>query len=380
MIIGIPKEITQTEKRVASTPETVKKLTSLGLKVIVEKEAGLNSSILDKDYISAGAEIIDNAASLFEKADIVFKVAPPALNEKINKHEADLLKKDSILVSFLNPFINVDLVKKLANNNISSIAIDMVPRIARAQKLDALSSQGNIAGYKAVIMAANAYGRMMPLMMTAAGTVSPAKVLVIGAGVAGLQAIATAKRLGAVVEAFDTRIEVKEQVESLGGKFISLDLGGSKQDAGGYAKELSKEEHSKEEALIDTHARNSDIIITTAQIPGKTSPVLIKEETVKNMRQGSIIVDLAAEGGGNCAITEKGKEVKKYGVTIIGYLNIPSIMASQASEFYSRNVFNLFAEIFDKKEGRVMLNTEDEIIKGSLITHKGEIVHPKIKQ
>ncbi len=376
MQIGIPKEIIDFESRVAATPETVKRWVESGLSVSVEKGAGEASYILDQDYEKVGARIEADVTSLYGNSDLIFKVQKPSENKIISKHEIDLFKDGSFLISFLQPLINAELVQGLASRNIHSFAMDMVPRIARAQKLDALSSQANVAGYKAVLLAANSLGKMMPLMMTAAGTVSAAKVFVIGAGVAGLQAIATAKRLGAIVEGYDTRPAVKEQVESLGAKFIQLETDADTETAGGYAKELSEEDKKKGQDLIDEHARNADIIITTAQIPGRRSPVLITEEVVKNMKQGSVIVDLAAEGGGNCALTQQNQVATHFGVTIIGYTNIPSMIPAQSSQLYSRNVANLFSEVY--KEGVVEINLEDDVVKGSLITYKGAVVNPMV--
>jgi H+-translocating NAD(P) transhydrogenase subunit alpha len=359
--VAIPKETAENERRVAAIPETVKKIIATGLSVTVETGAGEASFISNADYEAAGAAIASGPQSLLAKADLVLKVQKP------NDSEVSLLKEGAVLIGMLQPKLNPALVEKLNARKISALSMDAIPRIARAQKLDALSSQSNVAGYKAVLMAANALGRLMPMMMTAAGTILPAKVLVIGAGVAGLQAIATAKRLGAVIEAFDTRPVVKDQVESLGAKFVALETESeSTEDKGGYAKELSKESHEKEMALIASRAKVSDIVVTTAQIPGKPSPVLITEATVKGMKPGSVIVDLAVEGGGNCTLSEAGKDVVKYGVTIIGRLNIPSLMPAQSSALYARNIMNLLFEFCVK--GVVHFDPQNEVIKGALIT------------
>ena len=378
MNVAIPKEIAENEHRVAATPETVKKMVAAGLNVVVEKNAGEACAISDSEYTAAGATIASDPKSLLQNADIVLKVQRPIENKVLACHEVEWLREGSTLIAFLQPLLYPELVERLIARKISALSMDAIPRIARAQKLDALSSQANVAGYKAVLMAASSLGKMMPMLMTAAGTIAPAKVLVIGAGVAGLQAIATAKRLGAVVEAFDTRPVVKDQVESLGAKFVELDTKEDTEDKGGYAKELSKESHEKELALIAQHAKAADIVITTAQIPGKPSPVLITEDTVRQMKPGSVIVDLAAEGGGNCMLTEAGRELVKHGVTIIGRLNVPSLMPNQSSSLYARNILNLLLEFY--KDGKINLDPENEIIKGALITHEGKITQPDLEK
>ncbi len=367
MKIAIPKETEKSEKRVAATPETVKKMTALGLAVAIESDAGKASSFLNSEYETAGAKIVSGVQTLLQDASIVLKVQKPASSE------VSLLKEGAILVALLQPRTNPDLLSQLAKRKITAFSMDLIPRIARAQNMDVLSSQSNIAGYKAVIMAADRLKKMMPLMMTAAGTITPAKVLILGAGVAGLQSIATAKRLGAVVEAFDTRTAVKEQVESLGGKFLSLPLTIEEtEDKGGYAKALSHETHLKEQALIEKHVKEADIVITTAQIPGKPAPLLITGSAVKNMKEGSIIVDLASETGGNCELTEKGVEAVKHGVTLIGTLNIPSLVTTHAAQLYARNIFNFLSGIY--KNGEVTLNLKDPVIQETLVTHDGKIL------
>ena len=378
MKVAIPKEIQENERRVAATPETVKKMVAAGLSVQVEMGAGEACSIADNIYQAAGATIASDAKSLLSDADIVLKIQKPLENKALGANELDLLKPGAILIAFLQPTLNPDLIERLVNRKITSFSMDTIPRIARAQKLDALSSQSNVAGYKAVLMAANALGKLLPMMMTAAGTIPPGKVLVIGAGVAGLQAIATAKRLGAVVEAFDTRPAVKDQVESLGAKFVELEVAEHEtEDKGGYAKELSKESHEKELKLISDRAKQADIVITTAQIPGKPAPVLIPEETVKGMKPGSVIVDLAIEGGGNCALTEAGRDVVKHDVAIIGRLNVPSLMPAQSSTLYARNIMNLLFEFY--KEGKVNLDPKNEVVSGSLVTQDGKISQPDLQ-
>lgn len=372
MNVVIPKEGAGFEKRVAATPETVKKMTAAGLDVWVEAGAGAASFISDQDYISAGAKIENSRDSLYKKAGIVLKVQKP------EDDEIAALPENACVIGLLQPLINNDMVRRLAERKITSLSMDMVPRIARAQRLDALSSQSNIAGYKAVLMGANALTKLMPMMMTAAGTIPAAKVLVIGAGVAGLQAVATAKRLGALVEAFDTRPVVKEQVESLGGKFIELETKADTEDAGGYAKELSKEDQERQKVLMQDHAKAADIVITTALIPGKKAPILITEEMVKAMRPGSVVVDLAVDGGGNCELSQAGKEVVVHGVTIIGYQNVPSLMAAQSSTLYARNIAGLLLD--HVKEGTLQLKREDDIVKGALITENGQIVNGQVSE
>ncbi|MFQ5780509.1 MAG: Re/Si-specific NAD(P)(+) transhydrogenase subunit alpha, partial [Nitrospiria bacterium] len=321
----IPKEIALGERRVAATPETVNKMIKGGLDVLVEAGAGEGALIPDSDYEKVGAKIVTDVASLLADGDIIFKIQRPLFNKKIEKDEVDLMKEGAILICLLQPMSYPDVVPKLVERKISAFSMDLIPRITRAQRMDVLSSMSSIAGYKAVLLAATAFGKMIPMMTTAAGTLPPAKALVLGAGVAGLQAIATAKRLGAMVEAFDTRPVVKEQVESLGAKFVELDLGQEQaEDAGGYAKELSPEFHKKETELIHQHVKGADIVITTALIPGKKAPVLITSEMVKDMKSGSVIVDMAVEQGGNCELSKVGEDVVAYGVTIIGAPNLPA--------------------------------------------------------
>jgi len=375
MKVGIPKEITADERRVAATPETVGKIIKKGFEVLVQSGAGEESFISNNDYEKAGATIRPNAASLFSDSDIILKVQKPAQNEEEGKHEIEMAREGSVLIAFLQPATSSELIQKMASRKISAFSMELIPRITRAQNMDALSSMANIAGYKSVIEAANAFSKFFPLLMTAAGTVTPAKVLILGAGVAGLQAIATAKRLGAVVSAFDTRPVVKEQVESLGADFIDIDVTHEQaQDAGGYAKELSKEFYQKEKEVIHKNAKNSDIIITTAQIPGKPAPLLITEEMLKDMKPGSVIVDLAVEQGGNCALSEVGKVVTKHGVTIIGKVNVPSLLSVHASQLYARNLANLLFHLFPKQDAT--LNLEDEITSSSLVTHEGKVRYP----
>lgn len=378
MIIAIPKEILAGENRVATVPDVVPKLIKAGFEVQIEKDAGLNAGFTDEKYKSAGAKIVDNLQELYSSADIVLKVQRPMEHPELKKHELDLMKEGTLLVTFLYPLNYPDAAKKCAEKGIEAISMDMIPRTTLAQKMDALSSQANLAGYKSVVMCANELGKIFPLMMTAAGTISPAKVVIMGAGVAGLQALGTAKRLGAVVEVSDIRPAVKEEVQSLGGRFIEVETDENMQDAGGYAKEASEEFLKKQKELIFKHITEADIVITTALVPGRKAPVLVTEEMVKNMRPGSVVLDMAVEFGGNCEVSEKGKTVKKNGVTIIGEPNLPSLVPYHSSEMYSKNLLSLITHI--GKEGKVELNLDDEIVKGSLITYKKEVVNPRVKE
>jgi NAD(P) transhydrogenase subunit alpha len=377
LIIAVPKEILAGENRVATVPDVVPKLIKAGFEIHIEKNAGANAGFTDEKYKAAGATIVDNLQELYSSADIVFKVQRPMEHPEQHKHELDLMKEGTILVTFLYPLNYPEIAKKCAEKGINVISMDMIPRTTLAQKMDALSSQANIAGYKSVVMCADTLGKIFPLMMTAAGTISPAKVVIMGAGVAGLQALGTAKRLGAVVEVSDIRPAVKEEVQSLGGKFIEVEADENMQDAGGYAKEASEEFLKKQKELIFKHITEADIVITTALVPGKKAPVLVTEEMVKNMRPGSVVLDMAVEFGGNCEVSEKGKTVKKYGVNIIGEPNLPSLVPNHSSEMYSKNLLSLITHI--GKEGKVTLNLEDEIVKGSLITYNKEVINPRVK-
>ncbi|MCL6494387.1 MAG: Re/Si-specific NAD(P)(+) transhydrogenase subunit alpha [Ignavibacterium sp.] len=377
MIIAIPKELLPGENRVACVPDVASKLIKSGFEIIVEKSAGLNAGFRDEQYIKAGAKIADTVEELYSDADIIFKVQRP-IEHPSGKHEVDLYKKGSLLISLAYVLHYFETAKKCAEKGIDFISMDMIPRTTLAQKMDALSSQANIAGYKSVILAANHLGKIFPLMMTAAGTISPAKVVIMGAGVAGLQALGTAKRLGAVVEVSDIRPAVKEEVQSLGGKFIEVETSADMQDAGGYAKEASPEFLKKQQELIFKHVTEADIVITTALVPGKKAPILVTEEMVKHMRAGSVVLDMATEFGGNCEISERGKTVKKYDVTIIGESNLPSLVPTHASEMYSKNILSLIQHI--SKDGKINLNLDDEIVKGCLITRNGEVINQRIKE
>jgi NAD(P) transhydrogenase subunit alpha len=371
MRIGVPREIAEGERRVALVPQAVTKFVEAGLEVRIESGAGEGSYISDDEYREAGATIVDGAQKVYD-ADVVLKVRKP------EPSEVEMMREGTVLVGFLEPLTSLDLIKQLAARKISAFAMETIPRISRAQKMDALSSQANIAGYKAALIAADSLPKFFPMSMTAAGTVPPAKVLVLGAGVAGLQAIATCHRLGARVEAYDIRPAVKEEVESLGARFIEIELGEEElEDAGGYGKELSEESQRREKEILTEHIKSSDVVITTAAIPGKRAPVLVEEEAVKGMKPGSVVVDLAAETGGNCALTEAGNTVVKYGVTIHGPLNIVSSLSANASQLYSRNIAGLFSEFL--KDGQLELDFEDEVVKGSCITHNGEVVNERVK-
>jgi len=378
VVIAVPKEIMPGENRVALVPDTVSKLIKKGFEINVEKDAGLNAGFTNDQYEAAGAKVIDDVKKLFASGEVILKVQRPVKNEALKVDELDLIKEGSILIAFLYSLHYPELAKECAARGVNVISMDAVPRTTLAQKMDALSSQANISGYKSVIMSANALGKIFPLMMTAAGTIQPARVVIMGAGVAGLQALGTAKRLGAIVEVSDIRPAVKEEVESLGGRFIEVDTDEEMQDEGGYAKEASEEFLQKQKELIFKHVTNADIVITTALVPGRKAPILVTEEMVKNMRPGSVVLDMATEFGGNCEVSEKGKIVKKHGVTIIGESNLPSLVPTNASEVYSKNIQALLDHI--GKEGKVELDLEDEIVKGSLITHNKEVVQERTKE
>src|SRR6185436_3914417 len=373
MKVGIPKEIYPHECRVAAAPDTVEKMAKVGLEVMVEAGAGDASTFADAAYIEAGGRIVDSTA-VFAEADIVLKVRQPMARAG-GGHEADLLKAGSILISFIWPAQNKPLIDRLAARKVTVFAMDAVPRITRAQKLDALSAMANIAGYRAVVEAAHHFGRFFSGQVTAAGRVKPAQVLVLGAGVAGLAAIAAAKGLGAVVKAFDTRPVVREQVESLGAQFIEFKFDEAGEGAGGYAKQMSDAYLAAEQALIAKHAAASDIIISTALIPGKPAPVLITPGAVTAMAQGSVIVDMAAEQGGNCPLTERDKVVEKSGVTLVGLTDLPSRMARQSSELYATTVLNLLKEMYTAEKGLV-IDLKDEVQRGAVILKDGELLWP----
>jgi len=372
MKIAVPTEIQAGETRVALVPESVKKLTKAGMQVAVQSGAGARSYFSDDDYLAAGAIVEPDFAALLGGANMILKVQPPQKDES-GRHEADLLPSAAILLSMLLPTRNLDAVRRLTEKRISVLAADCVPRTTRAQSMDVLSSMANIAGYKAVLIAAGELAKYFPMFMTAAGTVFPAKVFVIGAGVAGLQAIATARRLGATVEATDTRPTVKEEIESLGAKFVGVEAGEQAQDAGGYAKQLSADFYAKQAALIAKCCAAADVVITTALIGGVKAPRLITADMVRAMKPGSVIVDLACEGGGNCELTRAGQTVVEGGVKICGPVNLPASMPIHGSTLYSRNLTTLVLEFW--KNNQFTLNLEDEIIKGALVTHLGQVLH-----
>jgi len=366
--VGVPKETVPGEQRVALTPDVVKRLAGQGFRIVVERGAGELAGFLDPTYQEAGATILPDAAGVFEQADVVLKVQRPT------DAELPLLRAGQILIAFLAPLVHPELVVQLAERHVTAMSMDAIPRITRAQPMDALSSMSTVAGYKAVLLGANALKKFFPLLMTAAGTIRPARVLVLGAGVAGLQAIATARRLGAVVEAFDTRPVVKEQVESLGASFVELDVSGEEaQDTGGYAKELPEEHIRREIELIRDRAARADVIVTTALIPGRPAPVLLPEETVQGMSPGSVIVDLAAEMGGNCTLTAPGETVVRHDVVIMGPLNLPSDMAYHASQMYAKNISSLLEHLAPKAQLKVDL--DDAITGGVTLTRDGDVRH-----
>lgn len=371
--VFIPKEAPEGERRVAATPDTVKKLTAKGLKVVVQSGAGSGSHVSDEQFKDAGAEIESDRARGLANADIVLQINIPS-EEQIGQ-----MKEGSSLVSFLWAFEHLDLVKLLNERKISMFAMDAIPRTTRAQKDDALSSQASLAGYKAVLVAANHLHKILPMMMTPAGTIKPARFVIIGVGVAGLQAIATAKRLGAIVEATDPRPETKEQAESLGGKFLEVQGVEVKKGEGGYAAEQTDEYKQAQAEMLKKAFANADAIITTALIPYKKAPVTITAEHVKSMRPGSVIIDLAAERGGNCALTEPGKTVVKEGVTIVGDLNWPSTVAVNSSDMYAKNVQNILFDAMDK-QGNFKWDYKDEIVDGAMVCHAGEVHHPKVRE
>jgi NAD(P) transhydrogenase subunit alpha len=378
MKIGIPKEIRAGERRVAATPETIGRLKKLGFEILVESQAGAGASFYDNDYQNAGAIVSADTRQVWAEADIVLKVQPPDVNAALGVHEADLLRPGATLVSFLWPGKNKELVERLAAAKVTAIAIDQVPRITRAQKMDALSSMANIAGYRAVIEAASFYGRFFTGQMTAAGRVPPAKVLVIGAGVAGLAAIGAARGLGAIVRAFDTRAAVRDQVKSMGAEFLEVTIHEEGEGGGGYAKEMSPAFIAAEMALFGKQAKEVDIIITTALIPNRPAPILITEEMVKSMKKGSVIVDLAAENGGNCALTQPGSVVERHGVHIIGYIDLPSRLAPTASVLYGNNLAYLLDDLGGAANFHIDLN--DEVVRNALIVHEGTVVWPPPKK
>ena len=368
MKIGVPKETAADERRVALIPDVAGRLAKSGLAVLVERGAGDAASFGDAAYQAAGATVVPAAADLFGQSDVVLKVQPPS------PAEVRLCREGAALVAVFQPSAARDAVAALAARKVTAFSLALLPRITRAQSMDVLSSQATVAGYKAVLLAAAAAGRFFPMLVTAAGTLTPARVLVLGAGVAGLQAIATARRLGAVVSAFDVRPAVQEQVESLGAKFLRLEITEQAEGSGGYAKQLSEETHRRELAFIAQHVKDADVVITTAAIPGKRAPLLITAEAVRGMKPGSVIVDLAAETGGNCELTELGRDVVRSGVLILGPANLPSTLPYHASQMYARNVSSFLLHV--TRDGRLVLDFDDEITRDTCVTHAGEVRKP----
>lgn len=379
LTIGVPREIVPGERRVSIIPEAAGRLVKRGNPVLVEAGAGEAAYLLDDQYTAAGAEIVPDARTLYRRADLILKIHRPQ-ERPDGSNELDLMQPGQTLVAFLAPLFNPDLVQALAQRQVTAFSMDAIPRTTRAQYMDALSSMGTIAGYKAVLLAADYVPRFFPLLMTAAGTIAPAKVLIIGAGVAGLQAIGTARRLGAVVEAYDARPVVKEQVESLGAKFVEIDIGSSDtQTAGGYAREMTPEQIARQQEGLAARCAANDVVITTALVPGRPAPRLVTADAVQRMKPGSVIVDLAGETGGNCELTVPGETVERHHVTIMSPLNLPATLPIHASQMYAKNLQNLL-DLFLTKDGRLELNFSDDIVKATCITHAGEILHEPTRQ
>lgn len=377
MRIAVAREIEVGERRVALVPDTVARLVKQGLEIIVEAGAGERAYFSDADYEAAGATVIANPEQLWQEADILLKVNPPQERED-GRSEVSFLKPGAVLIGFLNPLGEPARIQQIAERQVTAFSMEMIPRTTRAQSMDALSSQAGVAGYKATLIAAAAAPRFFPMLTTAAGTIPPAKVFIMGAGVAGLQAIATARRLGAVVEAFDIRPAVKEEVQSLGAKFVEVALEEDTVASGGYAKELSEAAKQRSREIVTEHVKNADVVITTAQVPGRRAPLLVTEEMVAEMKPGSVIVDLAAEQGGNCACTEPGKDVVHRGVTIIGTINLPASMPLHASQMYSKNLMTVVQHLV--KDGAIQLDFEDDITRDACVTHEGQIRNARVRE
>lgn len=375
MIIGVVKETLKGERRVAMVPDVVTRLVKAGIKVLVEAGAGEMAFFSDDSYEEAGANIVPDAESLWNQADVIFKVNPPIVTSV--RDEIEMLHEGTILIGLLNPIGDSLLFKRLAEKKVTALSLEFIPRISRAQTMDALSSQASVAGYKAALIAANTLGKFFPMLTTAAGTAAPAKVFIIGAGVAGLQAIATAHRIGAIVEAFDIRPAVEEEVRSLGAKFVKVELKEDTVAEGGYAKEVSEAAKKREHDVLYEQVKKSDVVITTAQVPGKKAPVLLTEEMVAAMKPGSVIIDLAAEQGGNCEMTKAGEDVLYNGVKIIGPINLPSSMPSHSSQMFARNISALLNYLIN--DGKIHLDFQDDIIASCCITHNGEILNEKVR-
>lgn len=379
MIIGVAREVTPGETRVALAPAAVRRLSEQGLEVRVQPDAGLKSGHLDSDYESAGATLAADARQIFAESDILVRVQALLMHPETGQYEAEMLPEGGCLIGVLQPYANLETVRRLAERRISSFSLDLMPRIARAQSMDVLSSMSTVAGYRAVLIAASTLPKLFPLMMTAAGTLKPARVLVLGAGVAGLQAIATARKLGALVEAFDIRPAVKEQVESLGARFVEAETVSEKaEDAGGYAKEQTQAQLEEQRRVLARHMAEADAVICTALVPGRRAPVLMTAEQVKGMRPGSVVVDLAAEQGGNCELSEPGQTVTVEGVQIHGPLNLPSALPVHATQMFSQNLLNYLQHLI--REGKLHLDLSDELTSGPLVTHDGRIVHEGVRK
>ncbi len=379
MIIGVPKETYPGERRVALVPMVIPTLIKAGFEVLVETNAGIQAGYPDAQYTEKGAQIVNSRANLFEKADIILQILSYGSNDVTGKDDLPLLRPNQILAGFLRPFGSREAVQEIAGRGVTAFSVELVPRTTRAQSMDALSSMGTICGYKSVLIAADNHPRIFPMLTTAAGTITPARVFVIGAGVAGLQAIATARRLGAVASAYDLRPAAKEQVQSLGGRFIELPIEAKDaQDARGYARAQDEDFYQRQRELLGRVVKESDVVITAAVIPGKTSPILVTEEMVKGMAPGSVIFDLAAERGGNCELTQAGKTVVQHGVTIIGAINVASGVPYHASQMYARNLTAFLLHLV--KDQKLHLNLNDEIVRETLVTHEGEVVNTRVRE
>ncbi len=379
MIVGVPRETFPGESRVALVPGVLAPLTKKKWEVLIEKDAGLAAGFPDAQYTEKGARIASRE-EVFAKSDVILQVRSLGANPDAGKADLPLMKKEQIVIGMMEPLTAGAEVQALAERGVSAFALELIPRITRAQSMDVLSSMATVAGYKAVLMAANMLPRMFPMLMTAAGTVTPARVFIVGAGVAGLQAIATAKRLGAKVEAYDVRPAVKEQIESLGGKFVELPIAaGAAEDKGGYAKAMDEDFYKKQRELMLKVVAHSDVVITTAAVPGKKAPILITAEMVRAMAPGSIVIDLAAERGGNCDLTQPGKSVREGEITIVGPLNVPATIPYHASQMYAKNITNFLFNMADK-EGNLKIDTSDEIVKETLIAGGGQVVHARVRE
>jgi len=374
MILSVAREVRPGERRAALVPESLGRLIRSGLQVHVESQLGRHAHLADEDYVQAGATVVGDAQTLLGQADLLVKVQKPTCSDDAERNELAMLRPGAVLVAQLDPLNDHELVRALAEARISSFSLDQIPRIARAQSMDVLSSMATLSGYKATVMAADELGKIFAMMMTAAGTIAPARVLVIGAGVAGLQAIATARRLGAVVKAIDTRPAAAEQVESLGAHFVALEAGHEAEDAGGYAADLGADFYRREQEIVAPHAAEADVVITTALIPGRRAPVLLSDETLRQMKGGAVIVDLAAAAGGNCELARPDERVEAHGVTILAPLNLPSQMPALASQMFSRNVAAFLGELLTD-DGQVRIDTDNEILRAALITHEGMVVN-----